>query len=308
MNASSIRVAALVPLLALGCADEVEPGTKVDSLRVLAQQADLPFAHPGETVQLRSLSYDPQGRAITWAWASCVNPSESSLEGCIGRIAESADPASAVFAMGEGVDAATLTVPPDTISRLPASARAAASVGVVSAACPGELRLGEGPGGLPFLCRESGTGRELPLDDFIVGIKRLTIRESERNSNPQIESISFDGEDWPADEIKEVGACAQSNFVYDTCPDDQKHQLEPKISAASFESGQDELGRDFTEQVVVQYYATEGIFENEVKIASEPKNGWVARTSAAGQTLKLWFVVRDNRGGVSWAERQVKVR
>jgi len=308
MNASSIRVAALLPLLALGCADEVEPGTKVDSLRVLAQQADQPFAHPGESVQVRSLSYDPQGRPITWAWASCVNPSESSLEGCIERIAESSDPASAVFAMGEGVDAPTVTVPSDVISRLSPDARAAASIGLVSAACPGELSLGEGPGGLPFKCRETGSGRELPLDDFIVGIKRLTVRETERNQNPQIEHVSFDGADWPEGEIKEVGSCNQTDFVYDTCPDAEKHQLEPAISPASFEAGKDELGRDFTEEIVVQYYATEGIFEHEVKIGSEPKNGFVARKRAAGQTLKLWFVVRDNRGGVSWIERQLKVR
>lgn len=308
MNASSIRLAVLLPLLSLGCADEVEPGAKVDSLRVLAQQADQPFAHPGETVSLRSLSFDPGGRPISWAWASCVNPAESSLQGCLERIAESDDPARAVFAMGEGVDAPTLTIPSDAISRLPSSARAAASVGVVSAACPGELSFGPGPGGLPFKCQERGTGRELPLDDFIVGIKRLTVRESERNQNPRIERVTFDGADWPEGEVKEVGSCAQTDFIYDTCPDDKKHQLEARLSADSFESGTDEHGRAFEEQLVIHYYATEGIFEHEVKIGSEPKNGWVARQSAAGQTLKLWFVARDNRGGVSWAERQVRVR
>ncbi len=308
MNASRIGWAALLPLLALGCADEIEPGAKVDSLRVLAQQADLPFAHPGETVQLRALSYDPQGRPLTWAWASCVNPSESSLQGCIDHIAASPDPARAVFAMGEGVDAPTVTVPADTISRLPAVARASASVGLIPAACPGDLSFGEGPGGLPFKCLETGTGRERPLDDFIVGIKRLTVRETERNLNPRIERITFDGADWPEDEIKEVGYCAQTDFVYDTCPDDQKHELEARLSPDSFGAGQDEPGRSFEEQLVIQYYATEGIFENEVKTGAQPKNGWVARKSASGQTLKLWFVARDNRGGVSWAERRVKVR
>jgi hypothetical protein len=307
MNASRIRLSALLPLLALGCSDELEPGTKVDSLRVLAQQADLPFAHPGETVRLSSLSYDPQGRPLTWAWASCVNPSESSLQGCFDRIAASPDPASAIFAMGEGVDAPTLTIPSDAIANLPAAARAAASIGVVSAACPGDLSLEDGPAELPFKCRETGTGRALPLDDFIVGIKRITVRETERNLNPQIERITFDGEDWAEGDVKEVGYCNQDDFSYETCPGEQ-HQLAPQLSAGSFESGQDELGREFEEQVVLQYYGTEGIFEHEVKIGSEPKNGWVARKRASGQTLKLWFVARDNRGGVSWAERQVRVR
>ncbi len=308
MNANTIRLSVLVPFLALGCADEVEPGTKVDSLRVLAQQADLPFAHPGETVQLRSLSYDPQGRPLTWLWASCVNPSESTLQGCLDRIAESGDPSAAVFANGEGIDAPTLAVPSDAISSLPAAARAAASIGVVSAACPGNLSVGAGPGGLPFKCQDGASGRELELDEFIVGVKRISLREADRNQNPVIESISFDGVDWPADEVKDIGFCDQTDFVYDTCPSEHKHQLAANITRASFEAGRDETGHDFDEQLIIQYYATEGIFEYEVKIGSEPKNGFVARRSASGQTLKLWFVARDNRGGVSWAERQVKVR
>jgi hypothetical protein len=307
MNAIRIRLAVLLPLLSVGCADEVEPGTKVDSLRVLAQQADLPFAHPGESVQLRALSFDPRSRPLTWAWAHCVNPSESSLQGCVERIAESPDPAAAVFALGEGVDAPTLPIPADVLTSLPVGARGGASVGVVSAACPGDLSLGQGPGGLPFICREAGNGRELPLDDFIVGIKRITVRETERNQNPQIERITFDGEDWAEGDIKEVGSCDQTDFNYDACPGEQ-HQIAPHVSAASFEAGRDELGRDFGEQVVIQYYSTEGVFENEVKIGSEPKNGFVARKGASGQTLKLWFVARDNRGGVSWLERQIKVR
>jgi hypothetical protein len=212
-----------------------------------------------------------------------------------------------VFALGEGVDAPTLPIPADVLTSLPVGARGGASVGVVSAACPGDLSLGQGPGGLPFICREAGNGRELPLDDFIVGIKRITVRETERNQNPQIERITFDGEDWAEGDIKEVGSCDQTDFNYDTCPGEQ-HQIAPHVSAASFEAGRDELGRDFEEQVVIQYYSTEGVFENEVKIGSEPKNGFVARKGASGQTLKLWFVARDNRGGVSWLERQIKVR
>jgi hypothetical protein len=308
MKSSNIRWAALLPLLALGCGEELEPAAKVDSLRVLAQMADQPYAHPGETVQLSSLTFDPQGREVTWAWASCLNPSESSLQGCFDRIAAMPDPDAAVFAMGRGADAPQLTVPSDALASVPSQARAAASIGVVSAACPGDLSFGQGVGGLPFKCQETGTGRELQLDEFIVGIKRITLREAERNQNPQIAGISFDGADWAAEDIKEVGFCDQTDFFYDTCPGAQKHQLAVRLTPESFESGQDELGRDFHEALVIQHYATEGIFENEVRIASEPQNGWVARKSASGQTLKLWFVARDNRGGVTWAERQVRVR
>jgi hypothetical protein len=303
-----IGLIAALPLVVAGCNEPLEPGAKVDSFRVLAEQVDQPYAHPGETVQLSSLSFDPQGRPVTWAWASCVNPNDSSLEGCVDKINESADPASNVFATGEGIDAPQLAIPDDVIDSLPGSARGAASVGVISVACPGVLSVGVGPGGLPFSCAETGTGRAMALDEFIAGIKRVAVRNSDRNLNPDITSITFDGVDWPADEIKTVGSCNQTDFVYGTCPSKEKHQLAAHVSPASFESGKDELGRDFEEQVVVQHYATEGIFEYEVRTAKSPTTGWVARKRASGQTLTLWFVARDDRGGVTWAERQVSVR
>jgi hypothetical protein len=300
-------ISALLPAL-VGCDAPLEPGSKIDSFRVLAEQVDQPYAHPGETVRLSSLSFDPEARDVTWAWVSCVNPDSSDLQGCFDKIAADPDPTRALFELGADADSAALTIPPDTLNELPAAARGAASVGVISAACPGELSLDEGPGGLPFRCQEPATGRELALDELIVGFKRITVRETDRNQNPVITGVTFDGADWPEGEVKEVGSCNADDFVYDACPAKEKHRLAAAVSQESFESGKDELGRDFDEQVVVQFYATEGIFEYEVRTGESPQNGWVARKRAAGQTLKLWFVARDDRGGVTWAERQVSVR
>ena len=302
-------IAALpLALLGLGCDDPPEPGAKIDSFRVLAEQADLPYARPGETVQLSSLSFDPQSRPVAWAWASCPNPISNDLNGCLATIAEAGDPATSVFAMGAGTSTAALTIPMNAIDSLPAAARGAATVGVLSVACPGDLSFGMGPGGLPTRCQETGTGRDMELDEFIVGYKRIAVRQTDRNQNPEITGITFDGADWPATETKLVGFCDQSDFIYDTCPDGEKHQLAATVASASFESGNDERGRPFEEQIVVQHYATEGIFEFEVRTGKSPKTGWVARKAASGQTLSMWFVARDDRGGVTWAERKVTVR
>ena len=72
MKALHICCAPPLLLLVLGCDEPLEPGAKVDSFRVLAERVDQPYAHPGETVQLSSLSFDPENRAVTWAWASCI--------------------------------------------------------------------------------------------------------------------------------------------------------------------------------------------------------------------------------------------
>jgi hypothetical protein len=308
MKTARIHTFAFLSVLLLGCDEALEPGSKVDSFRVLAEQADLPYAHPGETVQLTSLSYDPHGRSINWAWASCVNPASSTLEGCLAKIAENPDPAGAVFAIGPDVSAPPLLVPADVISSLPVAARGGASVGVVSVACPGELSMGAGPGGLPFVCKDAGSGRELGLDEFIAGIKRISVRETDRNQNPTISGVTFDGAGWGEGEVKSIPrTCDDDKWDYAGCPDDTKHQLTVQLPEGTVESGKDELGGEFGEQVVVQYYATEGFFEHEIKIAAQTKNGYVARKQAAGNLVTFWFVVRDNRGGVSWTSRQAQV-
>src|SRR6187402_195343 len=103
MKNSTLGLLCVLPL-SLACAEELEPGSKVDSFRVLAEQADLPYARPGEQVHLSSLSFDPAARPVTWAWASCSNPSSSNLQGCLDSIAATGDPAGGLLASGLGVD------------------------------------------------------------------------------------------------------------------------------------------------------------------------------------------------------------
>ena len=97
----------------LGCAADFDPGSRVNSFRVLGQQTDVPFAKPGETVKITSLSYDPQGRSVTWAWGACVNPDSSTVEGCLNEIAEDAQTSggSGILAQGPALSSFSYTVP-----------------------------------------------------------------------------------------------------------------------------------------------------------------------------------------------------
>jgi hypothetical protein len=293
-----------------GCAPEFDPVSRVVTLRVLAQEADVPFAKPGETVNISSLSYDPQGRAVTWAWAACVNPDESTVQGCLNEIgADTAQTgASPVLAQGPGLSDFSYTVPEDALSSLPEQAREGAHVGVLSIACPGELSLDQGSNNLPFSCKEAGTGRTFGLDEYIVGMKRIQVRQTDRNQNPVIERVTFDGADWPEGELKTVSACDTDGNDYKPCSDSSKHEISVRPTAASTERGSTEFGLAFSEQVIIEYYATDGVWEYEVKIASSPDTGWAARKAASGKDLTLWMVVHDDRGGASWAERQVHVQ
>src|SRR5450432_2639207 len=159
---NQITFGSLLTLLAtFGCAADFDPGSRVVSLRVLAEQADSPFAKPGETVNISSLSYDPEGRSLNWAWAACVNPPAATVQGCLDKIGEDARTTgkSPVLAQGAELSQFSYTVPADALSALPAVAKPSAMVGVLSVACPGDLSLEDGPNGLPFSCKERDTGR-----------------------------------------------------------------------------------------------------------------------------------------------------
>ncbi len=261
-------------------------------------------------MHVSSLSYDPAGRPVTWAWALCENPVTSTAEGCIDQIAMQtrATGMSPVLEMGLGVDQFDAQVPADTIDSLPEAARGGASVGVLSAACPGTLTLEAGYASLPFKCAEADTGRELTLDEFVVGVKRIVVREQDRNQNPSISGITFDGQDWAEGDLKEVAnSCSRTDNDFGSCDEKLDHRIATRVTPDSFEHGKTELGEDFDEQVVVQYYATEGIFESDVRIAENPETKWVARKQSRGRDLTFWFVARDSRGGASWTTRQAHV-
>jgi hypothetical protein len=290
-----------------GCGADFDPGSRVVGTRVLAVQADRPYAHPGEQVALSALAYDTQGRPLEWAWTTCVDPISTAVPACLLAIGqEIARGAPPPFQAGTA-SSATVTVPSDALSRLPESARGSAYMGVLIVTCPGHIDLGGNTGELPLACVDA-SGRALALDEFEIGVKRVFLREHDRNANPVIASVTWDGAPWAEGDVKEVSPCASATENrYDRC-DGEKHTLAAHVTAESFESGVDERGAPFTEELVIQHYATEGIFEYDARVASSPDSGWVARAGASGKTVTIWLVARDDRGGMSWATRQVRVR
>ena len=197
----------------VGCGADFDPGSRVTTFRVLAMQADPPFAKPGERVKLETLSYDPQGRTVNWAWALCVNPNASTVDGCLQKIAEDSalSGASPIAAEGAGMDTFSFSIPENALSSLPAAARSNALVGVLSVACPGDLTFDAEAPTVPFHCIDADTGSELSTAQYVIGLKRIAVRNTARNQNPSIESITFDGQPWPADEVKTVRACDTDN-------------------------------------------------------------------------------------------------
>src|SRR5688572_12864624 len=77
---------ALGTLACHGCSDDFDPASRVVNLRVLAVQADKPFAKPGDTVQLSALFHDPKERPLTWAFGICPEADSTSALSCIQHV------------------------------------------------------------------------------------------------------------------------------------------------------------------------------------------------------------------------------
>jgi hypothetical protein len=288
----------------LACGEDLDPGSRVTDLRVLAVRADRPFAQPGEKVTLEALAHDPLGRPISWGWAACIAPDGTDVASCIRSIGADAASGRAPLAVtGTDVTRFELTVPADALARVAPEARGAATVGVIAAACPERLVMR--PDRVDCV---DASGAALPPGSWVLGIKHVTIREHDRNANPTFATVTFDGAPWADDDVKTVDACDTDGNRFDRCPESLAHRIAAVPAPDAVEHGVDELGQAFDEAVVVQSYATEGIFEHDVRVASAPETRWVARAKARGGEQLMWFVVRDDRGGVSWTSRRLRVR
>jgi hypothetical protein len=299
------RALLILSLSAVACGSDFDPGSRIVGTRVIAVRADKPYAAPGEQVNIEAIAYDTLGRPLQWGWTTCVDPRSTTVTGCLAKVLEDAQKTPPSFAIGDGKNTFALTIPSDALSRLPAEARGSAYVGALIVTCPGKIQLQNAE--VPIACIDA-SGRSLRLDEFEIGVKRIFVREKDRNANPKIDSITWDGAAWAEGDVKEVTPCpSRDENRYDRC-DGEKHTIAATPTADSYESGTDERGDTFAEQVIAQYYATEGLFEYDVRIGNLPSTGGVARAGASGTTVTIWFVLRDDRGGLAWTSRSVKVR
>lgn len=285
--------------LLLGCSSDFDPASRVTGLRILATRADKPYAAPGETVTFEALAVDPTGAQVPITWSLCQRPLTPSAVGCVQAL-----PRGATLTNGTSY---SLTVPPDALAGVPDAAKKNVFFGAVQVACPGAVSLAGGPEGLPVRC-DDGKGQALPLGGYELAVKRVWVRATDKNANPTIARVTWDGADWPEAEVKSMAACdSASTNRYDDC-EGESHELSLVPAEGAAESGRDETGSDFSEKLLAQYYSTEGLFQYPAKDAVRSTTGFKARSGAAGRTLTLWFVLRDDRGGVGWTSRKIAVR
>jgi hypothetical protein len=298
--------------MSLGCSTPFEDASTVGGVRILAVQADPDFAHPGDRVSLEALAVDSQGTPLELGWTTCDNPPSSSPIDCFRTIANGARAGRPPeIEKGAGLTGYSFDVPPDALSRLSGAAAQNASIGVVTVACPGAISFGDPASwptdALPITCKDA-SGKALPPAGFVVAVKSVLVRHSDRNANPAIADVTWNGAKWPEDQVQTLAPCDSDPTTYTDCKGGDRPTVALVAAPNAAESGTDEDGVPFTEQVVDQYFGTDMLFEYDNRIYDQPETKIAARHGASGSTQTLWFVLRDNRGGVSSTSRTVRVR
>src|SRR6478609_5261169 len=201
-----VRWLGVLSLFSIGCGPTFDPPSEIHSLRVLGVQKDVPYAQPGDTVNLQMLWQDasplagPERKiAIAWSppffdppgdlyYACFSNP--NTFGGMVKQ--DPGDPERFAF-----------DVPLDIISRRPPVTDGSSNppyglTYVFFAACAGQLTLvpTSGQTDFPIGC-EDASGHMLGADDFVAGYTSIYSFEGFSNHNPVLKGFEFRGQALP---------------------------------------------------------------------------------------------------------------
>jgi hypothetical protein len=336
----------LVPLgaafVVASCANDFDPSSKLESVRILASQADKPYAKPGDKVKLQVLAYDgrsdkPRPMTIYWIPIPCEDPKDDAYYACFGFPGGSDAGADAGADGGAspnlgallraGVDLTpflptgdsfSFTMPADAIDKHPPTPGAADPYGlaiVFNVACAGHLELvpldpAGGPQQVPLGCFDENEN-QLGPSEYVIGFTRVYAYASRTNANPVITNnqVLFQGNPVDPGAGVHVDRCTT-----DPCPEVTFDVDVPESSWEENPGDIDPTGRLRHEEIWVDYYSSIGSLEENARLLYDAIAGRSSdskmkfQASGAAGDGKLWAVVHDNRGGTSWVEVDVHVR
>jgi hypothetical protein len=339
------RALLFLGVLLLGCGPKFDPPDQLSTLRILGVQKDLPYAQPGDTVNLQMLWEDASpsaGRPIQLTWSGpCFDPDGDLYYGCFTK-----DQLPSLIS-GLNHDPTTqFTMPQDIISRRPPSAENNAPYGIAFvffAACAGNLVpiTTTEQTALPFACQDAA-GNTLGSDDFVAGYTSIYSFEKFTNNNPVISSFEFNGQPLAAgsfcigDDCTSVaeGPPPDPSTIdctttppdprcIPTCADDGKspcpaYPIQPTLIQAQNQEQDDvsvmQLGHPAGEQMWIDYYTDGGGFKSPVRLLNDATSGWNPDygtdfyASKDAKISRVWALVHDNRGGVAWAGITLKTQ
>ncbi|HYP74388.1 MAG TPA: hypothetical protein VER12_00450 [Polyangiaceae bacterium] len=305
-----VRWLGVLSLFSIGCGPTFDPPSEIHSLRVLGVQKDVPYAQPGDTVNLQMLWQDASplagpDRTISIAWSPpCYDPPGDLYYACFSDL----DNLGAMVTQDrENPERVSVPIPADIISSRPPAMDGSKNptyglTYVFFAACAGELTLlpTSGDSAFPVGCKDA-SGKLLGADDFVAGYTSIYSFQGISNNNPWISGFEFRGtalesgfcvgEDClplagsaPPAEI-DCDKAEQSARCVPTCADDGDgtcpgYSFRPTIDKNdSRNQDRDDvsaqlLGTNVGEQMWINYYADAGGFKSPLRLLNDATNGW----------------------------------
>lgn len=281
----SVGLLVLLPLWS--CADPLKEAQTLEEPRVLgvrlATAGDQASPQPGESAAFEVLLAGPTG-TLDARLAYQVCQAQSSTRG----VPFCASPAFAEDTVDLDGTAIPITVPSDLASGAP--------LVLLAVACrTSQPQLSE------FALDWGCAGGEPALRfsfDARVGSSNFS------NQNPDLSdlSISLDGADMPLDELRAAASCDGTAPLVAASA---AHRVTITLGANARErAADDDSSEGALEALQLSHFSTGGSFERQFSFIEgelEPEITLTWRAPPAGAAVKQYLVVRDGRGGVSWA-------
>lgn len=331
-------------LAAAACgAGDFDPISKVDSVRMFGVRADKPYAHPGNTVTLTTMTTDarrdrPRPLTVYWVPFVCMNPTDDLYYLCflpgsdggatlVGQNSVDAGvdagasqlAAGGLAAIPRGVNLAPVLPQGETFRfQIPTNAvvpRAGTTpyglAIVFNIACAGEVRIadrsGDNPQQVPIQCTDEN-GTQLAPSDYVLGINRVYAYTDLTNANPVVDDVRLDGGVVDYDAGVTLPTCTTRKL--DDCP---PVAFDVDVPPSSWEENPTET-QVLHEQVWVDYYSDLGKFKDDARLLYDTRSGKVDQSRVEFRAPKtagdgtVWMVVHDNRAGAAFLTFPLHVR
>jgi len=309
-------VAGGLALAACGCTGKLPPPSLVDRFRVLAVRAEPPEVQPGAAAALDLLIVDPyapaEGRPRSFLWLACATPSGTSAAACAQF---ATDPSAAL----PGVATGDLTISSCDDQAGSLTGGGLCLIGMNETAAyvpPADFLVAGDESRVVTLFVAAATGDTDAIScvmqmvnegsmatDCQVSYKRLTVSSSTTpNQNPGLATVTLDDAELPDGDVTTVGP--------------GKHVLTATAVDGSAEAYTDTKGTAQTETLLLSWYVAAPA-PGDPTSTREPGDLTLYRTElpttddetytapAEAGDVVLWVVVRDDRGGVGWLQRNL---
>jgi hypothetical protein len=292
------------------------PPDIVTTVRILAIQANPPYAAPGTPVQLQVLAFDgratqPQPMTVAWLPQACIDPPADTYYACYAPFASLLQPGQDVTSLLTPGNAFSFMMPSDVITKHGAS-KTSDPYGVgftFAVACAGSLRyMGfseQNPSANPLGCFDQN-GNQLDANSFVFAYSMVYSFNDRTNANPVISNLTFNGN--PVDPTAGITVSVCTDTDTKKCPTSDIDTVVPASSQELDPGTLDPNGNPLHEQIWVDYYLTGGTISAQSVNLYDASMGRLPTAPTkltapnAPAELMFWAVVRDNRGGVSWLQ------